>query len=134
MDSDGTWQQLERRLVEVRWRVEDVRFRFLIDPERGPLLGVWCLEVASNVLLHPSAPQPDGERVYELLTRHTRRDPGCIVHLHDMTDELDLLGLSWHTIDIDWQGTIDTLAELAARRRIPASALWTSGTHTTVAR
>jgi len=132
MDSDGNCEQVEQRLVEERWRVPDVRFRFLIDPERGPLPDVWCLEVAPNVLLQPAVPRPDGRRMHELLTRHVRRDPGCLVYLHDMTDELDLLGLSWWRIGVRWQWIVDTLAELAADRRIPAGALWVSGTHTTV--
>jgi hypothetical protein len=57
MDSDGNWQRLERRLVEERWRVTDVRFRFLIDPEWGPLPGVWCLEVAPDALGPAPLPQ-----------------------------------------------------------------------------
>ncbi len=70
--------------------------------------------------------------MYELLARDVRRGPGCLVHLHEMTDDLDLLGLSWHAIHVDWQWIVDILAELAASRRIPAGALWVSGMHAPV--
>lgn len=121
---DDDWGLVEQRLIPVRRRMFDVRFRFLIDPEEGPLPGVWCLEVAPDVLLHPAVPQPDGQRMWELLTRHVRRDPGCTVHLAQMTDELDLLGLSWPRIGVHWQGIVDTLADLAAHHHISAGALW----------
>lgn len=102
--------------------ITDLRLEFLIaeQPAGSPLAGVWALQVAPAALRHPALPQPDAATMYTLLTRHKRRDPGIVVHLVHMTDELDLAGLTWHRIGVHWQSIVDTLTDLAATRAIPA--------------
>ena len=53
------------------------------EPEAGTIL-----VVAPASLLHPRVPQPDGSRVYELLTGHPEREAGELVFLADLTGEL----------------------------------------------
>lgn len=122
--ADGTqgrcWPQVEARFNQPDWRIDDVRFAFLINAEPGPLPGYGIVEVDPNALLHPQVPQPDGRRMHELLTRHDRRDPGCVVRLSDMTGELDLHGHHWFCIGVDWPLITDAIGHLAADRRIPA--------------
>ena len=116
-------RELALRLRPAEERITDLTLRFLVDAERGPLPGVEALDVHPSVLLHPSVPRPDGERMYELLTRHIRRDPGCLVYLCDITDELDLAGTTWYRFSIYPDDVIDALARLAAAGEIPARRL-----------
>jgi hypothetical protein len=46
------------------------------------------LVVAPRWLLHPAIPQPAGSLVYELATGHPDRQPGELVFLADLTEEL----------------------------------------------
>jgi hypothetical protein len=46
------------------------------------------LVVAPRWLLHPAVPQPAGSLVYELATGHPDRQPGELVFLADLTEEL----------------------------------------------
>jgi hypothetical protein len=61
--------------------------------------------------------------MYELLTRHPRRDPGALVYLSDITDELDDHGLTWYAIGIHWLDIVDALVDLVGRRQLPALAI-----------
>ncbi len=81
MRQDPTTLDMFRlRLRRPDKRITDLRFLVLIDPEPPhPLAGYGVLEIAPSALLHPQIPQPDGRRMYELLTRHPRRDPGALV-------------------------------------------------------
>lgn len=115
---------LERRLRPPHKRITDLRFLILIDPTPPhPLAGYGVLEVAPSALLHPQVPQPDGQKMYELLTRHPRRDPSTTVYLCDITDELALQGLTWNAVDIHWLDIIDALVDLVAYRHLPALAI-----------
>lgn len=104
---------LDQRLRPPEKRITDLRFLVLIHPKPGhPLAGYGILEVAPSALLHPQVPQPDGSRMYELLTRHPRRDPGTLVYLSDITDELDDHGLTWNTVGVHWLDIVDALVDL----------------------
>lgn len=112
------------RLRPAAQRVTDLTLRFLIDPHSGPLPGIDALDVSPGVLLHPAVAQPDGECIYELLTRHQRRDPGSLVYLDDLTDDLAAACVTWSTFGVHPDQVTDTLAELAAADRIQARLLW----------
>ena len=115
---------LQQRLRPPHKRITDLRFLILIDPTPPhPLAGYGVLEVAPSALLHPQVPQPDGRKMYELLTRHQRRDPGALVYLSDITDELADHGLTWWTIGIHWLDVIDALVDLVGHRQLPALAI-----------
>lgn len=115
---------LEQRLRPPAKRITDLRFLILINPKPPhPLAGYEVLEVAPSALLHPQIPQPDGKRMYELLTRHPRRDPGALVYLSDLTDELADHRLTWNTIGVRWLDIIDTLVNLVGHRRLSALAI-----------
>jgi hypothetical protein len=53
------------------------------EPEAGTIL-----IVAPASLLHPRVPQPEGSLIYELLTGHPEREPGELVFVADLTEEL----------------------------------------------
>lgn len=113
-----------RRLRPTDKRITDLRFLILIDPEPPhPLAGYGVLEVAPSALLHPQIPQPDGRRMYELLTRHLRRDPGALIYLSDITDELAGHGLTWNAVGIYWLDVVDALVDLVGHRQLPALAI-----------
>lgn len=113
------------RLRSAEQRVTDLTFRFPIDPQHGPLPGIDALDVGPGVLLHPAVvPQPDGEGIYELLTRHQRRDPGSLVYLRDLADDLEFAGATWSQLGVRPDQVTDALARLAAADRIQARLLW----------
>lgn len=114
----------EERLRPAEKRIISLRFLVLINPRPGhPLAGYGVLEVGPSVLLHPQIPQPDGRRMYELLTRHPRRDPGALVYLSDITDELDDHGLTWNGVGVRWLDIIDALVDLVGCHQLPALAI-----------
>lgn len=64
--------------------------------------------VAAASLLHPRVRQPDGARIYDLLTRGRR--PGEIVPLATLTHELDG-GTRWPEVG-DWEAVTEDLLQL----------------------
>jgi hypothetical protein len=70
--------------------------------------------VGPQALLHPRVPQPHGERIHALLTRHPARRDGALVFFSDLTEELDDAGTSWSDLHIDWIGVLEALDRLSA--------------------
>jgi hypothetical protein len=67
------------------------------EPEAGTVL-----VVAPAALLHPRVPQPDGSRVYALLTGHPEREAGELVFVADLTGELRAWPHdTWAKLDVD---------------------------------
>jgi len=106
------------------WRpepVEGVHLLFLnrppddIPPDDG---GATIVAAAS--LHHPGLPQPDGQRLFDLLTRHPDRHPGALVFLSDLSAELAGQGLSWPQIGIDYEAVTDRLVALHRRGTVRA--------------
>jgi hypothetical protein len=98
------------------WRpqpVEGVHLLFLnrppddIPPDDG---GATIVPAAS--LHHPGLPQPDGHRLFDLLTRHPDRPPGALVFLSDLSAELAGQGLSWPQVGIDYEAVTDLLVAM----------------------
>jgi hypothetical protein len=101
------------------WRpqpVEGVHLLFLnrppddIPPDDG---GATIVAAAS--LHHPGLPQPDAQRLFDLLTRHPDRYPSALVFLSDLSAELAGQGLSWPQIGIDYEAVTDRLVALHRR-------------------
>ena len=70
-------------------RVADCYLGLLLPPGPvGELEAGTVLVVAPAALLHPRVPQPAGSAVYELLTGHPEREPGELVFVADLTNEL----------------------------------------------
>jgi hypothetical protein len=76
--------------------------------------------VAAASLHHPGLPQPDGQRLFDLLTRHPDRHPGALVFLSDLSAELAGQGLSWPQIGIDYEAVTDRLVGLHRRGTVRA--------------
>ncbi|MER6370130.1 hypothetical protein ABT255_17415 [Streptomyces mirabilis] len=75
--------------------------------------------VAAASLLHPRVRQPDGARIYDLLTRGRR--PGEIVPLATLTHELDG-GTRWPEVG-DWEAVTADLLQLIRDRECDALSL-----------
>ncbi|MFM9499745.1 hypothetical protein ACKI1Q_39925 [Streptomyces galilaeus] len=75
--------------------------------------------VAAASLLHPRVRQPDGARIYDLLTRGRR--PGEIVPLATLTHELDG-GARWPEVG-DWEAVTADLLQLIRDRECDALSL-----------
>jgi hypothetical protein len=76
--------------------------------------------VAAASLHHPGLPQPDGQRLFDLLTRHPDRHPGALVFLSDLSAELAGQGLSWPQVGIDYEAVTDGLVTLHRRGTVRA--------------
>ncbi len=72
-------------------------------------------------LLRVDVPQPDGRRMYELLTPHPARQSGEIVLVSDLTWELRELGASWGLIEVDWLSVCSAVVDADYRRVIEAA-------------
>jgi hypothetical protein len=73
--------------VLVPGRVPDCYLGLRLDPA-GDAQAAGVLVVAPAVLRHPAVPQPDGTRLYELLTGHPDRTAQELVFLADLTVQL----------------------------------------------
>jgi hypothetical protein len=108
-----------------------------VPPDDG---GATIVPAAS--LHHPGLPQPDGQRLFDLLTRHPDRHPGALVFLSDLSAELAGQGLSWPQVGIDYEAVTDRLVALHRRGTVralrlaelsePAITLLASGPHVRV--
>jgi hypothetical protein len=143
------WSPTESRPPDQVWAgrrpepVEGVHLLFLnrppddIPPDDG---GATIVPAAS--LHHPGLPQPDGQRLFNLLTRHPERHPGALVFLSDLSAELAGQGLSWPQVGIDYEAVTDRLVALHRRGTVralrlaelsePAITLLASGPHVRV--
>jgi hypothetical protein len=142
------WSPAEPRPPGQGWAgwpepVEGVHLLFLnrppddIPPDDG---GATIVPAAS--LHHPGLPQPDGQRLFDLLTRHPDRHPGALVFLSDLSAELAGQGLSWPQVGIDYEAVTDRLVALHRRGTVralrlaelsePAITLLASGPHVRV--
>ena len=65
--------------------------------------------VAAESLLHPEVLQPDGARIYKVLTH--QRSPGEVVPLSTLTSELD----DWSTVG-DWEQVTTDLLRLGRQQ------------------
>jgi hypothetical protein len=90
-------------------RVPDCYLGLLLhDADNAEAAGV--LIVSPAVLLHPSAPQPDGALLYELLTGHPDRTPRELVFLADLTVELRAWPTdTWSKLGVDSQAATRTV-------------------------
>jgi len=121
------WSPVEPRPPDQGWAgwrpepVEGVHLLFLnrppddIPPDDG---GATIVPAAS--LHHPGLPQPDGHRLFDLLTRHPDRPPGALVFLSDLSAELAGQGLSWPQVGIDYEAVTDRLVGLHRRGAVRA--------------
>jgi hypothetical protein len=142
------WSPAEPRPPDQGWArrpepVEGVHLLFLnrppddIPPDDG---GATIVPAAS--LYHPGLPQPDGQRLFDLLTRHPDRHLGALVFLSDLSAELAGQGLSWPQVGIDYEAVTDRLVALHRRGTVralrlaelsePAITLLASGPHVRV--
>jgi hypothetical protein len=120
------WSPAEPRPPDGGWAgrsepVEGVHLLFLnrppddIPPDDG---GATIVPAAS--LHHPGLPQPDGQRLFGLLTCHPDRHPGALVFLSDLSAELASRGLSWPQVGIDYEAVTDRLVALHRRGTVRA--------------
>jgi len=94
-----------------------VHLLFLAEPDVN---GTRATIVAPQALLHPGVPQPHGEWIHALLTRHPDRRDGALVFFSDLTEELDDAGMSWPQLHIDWIGVLEALDQLNAAGEVGA--------------
>lgn len=97
-------------------RVEDVYLLVLHEPYESPEhpVPINATIVHASTLLHPTAPQPDGGRMYRCLTEFPSRVPGCLVPLSTLTFELDG-GRLWPQI-ADWEAVVAAVVSLSRAR------------------
>jgi hypothetical protein len=129
-----------------RWRPEPVHGVHLLflnrPPDDIPPGDGGATIVAAASLHHPGLPQPDAQRLFELLTCRPDRHPGALVFLSDLSAELAGQGMSWSRIGIDYEAVTDRLIALHRRGAVramrlarlsePAVALLASGPHVQV--
>ena len=120
------WSPAEPRPPGQGWAgrpepVEGVHLLFLNRPPHDiPPGDGGATIVAAASLHHPGLPQPDGQRLFDLLTRHPDRHPGALVFLSDLSAELAGQGLSWPQVGIDYEAVTDGLVALYRRGTVRA--------------
>jgi hypothetical protein len=101
--------------------VEDIHLLFLNrPPDDVPADNGGATIVPAASLLHPELPQPDAQRLFDLLTRHPNRYPGALVFLSDLTAELTSEGLNWPQVGINYEAVTDRLVALYRRGELQA--------------
>jgi hypothetical protein len=101
--------------------VVDVYLLFLNrPPDDVPADDGGATVVPAASLHHPELPQPDAQRLFDLVTRHPDRYPGALIFLSDLTAEFAGEESSWSQVGIDYETVTDRLVALHHRGQVPA--------------